>query len=494
MKKVYTFIILCTAFICTLSFCPVSAFQEDSFTGSQYEQIGSLGLGHLISDGQISELDFSNGSGDTSFLVALGKAIVTKDPTYVLEYGLDWAKDQALSQLYALNNWFADNFPRLYDFFTGSSHLYTYNPMPLETRKDFTHLLDDRVTTPDPVQPNPDVNYALYLELLNGKVWNSNDSIADFWLSNFNRNSSNIQNSNFVLDADPNMLSWISYNMILTPNSWNSRNEKSVSILNYSYYLMNRVIGCDPITIYINQVPDTSTYVATCSNIDLKRCFYNTNTGTSQYVGQIMCNLNNNELYSIYSYGETPNTYQFQYTGSLEDCFKVVTRNFRNVDVYVNGDIWAVGNFDPDDFIIYPIGIPDNFEILSGVQGGYYYPPDSYWNLNGLVQLIKQAISEYGVISISDIAPLIVDINGVQAVRTTNVARTDYDNLISEQYSVYPDESVLQVPAVVLDNGEIISFVATSSGSDLIPDDIMLVLCAGGLLTLIGLLINRMLE
>lgn len=494
MKKVYSLFIICTVFICTLSFCPVSAFQEDSFTDSQYEQIGSLGLGHLISDGQIDELDFSGGTGQVGFLIALGKSIVTKDPTYILEYGLNWATAKAQEILQSLEDWFSLNFPDLYEFFTGVKTEIKYSPMPLETRRGFTQLLKDRVEEEEPITPTPNDNYLIYIELLNGKSRNVTGFQSDFFFGNYDRTSS-LTEGYGSYDADPNNYSFVAFNRTYDPSYYN---DSYYAYYNISFYIddryrMSKFYTSEPITIYINQVEGTNTYIMTSSNFDFKKPFYY--DGTSYFDGSLSYNPGNGKYWltpgNITSY---PTVQSFQYTGSLTNCFKVLCINFRNVDVVVNGDIWALGNFSSDDSIIYPIGLPDNFEILSGVQGGYYYPPDSYWNLDGLVQLIKQAITEYGIISISDIAPLIVDINGVQAVRTTNVARTDYDNLISEQYSVYPGDDVLQVPSVVLDNGEIISFVASSSGSDLIPDDIMLVLCAGGLLLLIGYMINRMLE
>lgn len=492
MKKVYTLFIICTVFICSLSFCPVSAFQEDSFTDSQYEQIGSLGLGHLISDGQIDELDFSGGTGKVDFLIALGKSIVTKDPTYILEYGLNWATAKAQEALNSLEDWFSYNFPDLYEFFTGVKTEIKYHPMPLETRKAWTHLLKDRVETPDPVVPDPDINYLQYINLINGHNDYKLGKSADFFMAHYSYPSSSLD-TDVYFEGDPNRFSFIRQEYTYSP----TLNGSDLPITNFvednnQTHYSRSVYACDPITVYING--SDNNYVLTTSLLDPKKIFYN-GYGTAYFDGSFTYYKTNNRWRIGYGrFTSYPNLPTFSYTGTLENCFIILALNFRNIDIYVNGDIWAVGSYDPDDSLIYPIGIPDNFEILNGVQGGYYYPPDSYWNLDGLVQLIKQAISEYGVVSISDIAPLIVDVNGVQAVRTTNIARTDYDNLISEQYSVYPDDTVLQVPSVVLDNGEIISFVATFSGSDLIPDDIMLVLCGGGILLLIGYMINRMLE
>jgi len=491
MKKVYTAIILCTLFVYTLSFYPVSAFQENSFSDSQYEQIGSLGLGHLISDGQVSELDFSSGSGDTSFLIALGKSIVTKDPTYVLEYGLEWATDKALALLQSLQNWFMEQFPDLYEFFSGEAIRHQYHPMPLETRKNFTRLLKDRVDVPDPIVPNPDANYAQYIELINGTNLNIVGSVADFFTGRYNVLSSNIT-SPATLQLDP-----LEYTII--PSSWNyniSYYPRQGSFCYYSspnYYLSTSYC-VEPITIYINNTG--SNYIITTSSFDVKKSVYVPRENRQYFDFSMFYELNNDTWYisAGYQFTDQPTITSFQYQGSLEDCFKVIACNFRNVDIYVNGNIWAVGHFTSDDSNIFPIGIPDNFEILSGVQGGYYYPPDSYWNLDGLVQLIKQAITEYGVININDIAPLIVDVNGVQAVRTVNIARTDYDNLISEQYSIYPSEFTgLKAPDFD-QYKNVTKFISSEAGSNLIPDDIFVFLGGCGILLLIGFLINRMLE
>lgn len=250
--------------------------------------------------------------------------------------------------------------------------------------------------------------------------------------------------------------------------------------------------ACEPITIYLNNVPDSNQYILTTSLLDPKKII---NYQGSLYFDFSVSKFDNGKYLFSYGYNSLyPDLSTFQTQNTLENCFKIITLNFRNVDIIVDGNLWSKGHYDPDDSLIYPIGIPDNFEIYNGVQGGYYYPDPSFWDLQGLVNLIKQAISDYGVVSISDIEPLIIDVNGQPAVRVTNVSRTDYDNLIGEQYFIYPDSEIFQVPIEITDNAEVIRYLATSSGTDLIPEDIVLVLSAGGLLLLIAYLINRMLE
>ena len=504
MKKVLIFSIFICALLVVFPCSPGKAYQMDlsNLTNSQLEDIGSLAMGYMITNGDAEELDFSNGDQDVGFLKALGLTIVTEDPTYIIGYGLNWADQKAKALLQTLKDWVENNLTWLYDGWYGTEHKVEYHsPGVSRFSKNFKDLLKDRVTAPDPVTPNPDVNYAVYLNLLNGTNFFTSGIMADFWFNNYQKNV-DTNYGNMDIDGPPSMFSFIRTDWNYFVNQYDDYSHRGGLLCYYDSrayhptYQINNCYACEPITLYINSI-DNITFTLTCSNCDPKKVFYTKNNLQPYFIGNIQY-FSDQSAYDIHAgtlIDTYPNVTSFLFTGTLEECFKIACMNFLNVDVYVNGNLWTTGNFDPDDSIIYPIGIPDSFEVLGGgVQGQYNYPTNTYWDLDGLRALIKQAIEDADVVTYSDIAPLIVDVNGQQAVATVNIHRTDYDLIVDEQYIIHPNGNNVFVVPDLSDYTDVTSMIATEGGTSLIPSDIKVVLGAFGIILLVGYLINRMLE
>ena len=450
---------------------------DDMPTSSQYEMLGAYALSSLITSGEATELDFSDYTeSDTSFLIDLGEAIFTGDWSGLAEDGLEWLGDTADSVYDSykeyVSQWKADHLGIMYsDWFPDERISIDYSDgeaLAKPLRELFTPRGDNNPT------PNPDINYAGYLNNING---------SGFWWKDY---PNNIAGNGFGLRNPPS----INY-------SWfNSPSDNGIPFYETSGLVLYLYNNSNILTINLTSVDGTYYFNYSFNSFAINGGFNVNNNGNKPATyGRIQVN----GKYFIGVYPQSTN-YEFHWSvsGSLEHCLQYCQNHFRNVNIYVDGVPWSIiDNNEPT----YPIVIPGQLTIYNNQPLEYSFPPDTHINLPDLTNIIRNAINSSGVVMWSDIADVFIDVNGQTAVAVTKIVRNDYDNLYMEQYP-YPAMLVGMTEQTkfnehLLDNSHaylspINTVVENTIG--VLPSELVSVLAIGAILTIFAVIINRLLE
>lgn len=357
--------------------------------------------------------------------------------------------------------------------------------------KDF---LDQYEVSDNIINTNPDINYLTYISIINGSTFNYQYYLSDNWISSLS-NSNLANNSQYTFTAPLNSVSYYqrSNNSL---SYWNNSNYKNGYIASFydsdqSYSIHATTLS--PLSIYINLQNDI--YYVTTSTMNNVSICKDINSNNSIYEFRTYYYPNNLkfEYYLNGSYNQLNNLSFYYNSTSLEDCFKVLAMNFRNVNIYVNGDPWSIITQPPE-----PIQIGGNTYITgTDTPINYGYPNGAWFDPAYLLHLLEEIdFNTKHTLSWVDIAPAFFDDNDQMALYTILVHRNDYDNLVLEQYGTnrLTQNKGLLFPKSELEPYTETSSFITQSSISLIPNDILLILGGCGVLILIAFLINRLLE
>lgn len=482
MKRVICSIL---AFIfITLNILPsVTVFADDGYTDSQLADIGTIMLSNLITSGEATEIDFSDytDSNGLDFLIALGELAVTGDTTGLIEFGLDWLGGE-LSNAYdnfiwSIREWEHDIAPDLYDFWYNGTEF----EIDVNKNQGFSKPLRELLTPRggDEIIPNPDENYRSYINKMNG-----NQAGGFFWINaneRFYYNPYTFQFINFPLNSVSYYKSYY--------NSFGS----------YSYSVSDIEVS-NILTLYINSIDNS--YIGSITNISgslpsVIITDYNINRDwfSISYSGQDgYINYFNAGVGLSINAGRVL-TYQ---DSSLSNVFSFFADRFRNINIIVDGNPWAIVNYISPT---YPIVIPNTLTIFNDQPLQYTFPEPTYLDIPNLKTLITNAINNSTVIKWDDIDDYFVDVNGTPSLPVLQMVRNDYDNMYMEQYP-YPATIIglkdpLKFNEHLLDNSQgylspVVEVVENTV--DVLPMEIVGVLAIGAILTIFALIINRLLE
>lgn len=453
----------------------IFADDNSGYTDSQYADIGTLMLTSLISSGEATELDFSDYTENDSldWLISFGELAVTGDPTGLIEQGMDWLGGE-LSDTYNeliedIREWQHEIAPDLYDlWFNGSKYEFKL----VQNQNISKPLL--KLLTPDHSDDSPIIPSDLqtYLDIINKRDYND---VRTFWFWETNPSSDAYRDNIMVSDR-----SWF------TPgNNLINLSGKDNSLLCFKNNIQN---------IYINSINDTYNCSFYWSNDSIRSPSY----GGTFWWGRTPQTVNGID-YLQYRTSSSSYFLNFSHSGSLNQIFNALKDHVKNVNIYVDNELWAsVGSSSPS----YPIVIPNQLTVLNDLPAVYDFPTPTYYNLNGLKTLLVNAINSSNIVTWQDIDDYFVDINGVQALPVVQIYRNDYDNMYIEQYP-YPAKLIgMQDPLTfnehLLDNqyGQYIRPIVNVADNtlDVLPSEIKWVLGIGVILSIFALIINRLLE
>lgn len=475
MKRALSLFVVITVIVYySIPFINVKATTQDE----AYQYVGTVALTNLILSGQSTALDFSNnggGSGFLDFVKDLGYSLTTEDWTAMIPYGIDVAETVG-SAIWDACTW---GYQYFISVINDKNNVNGKDVIPIiQNGMDlFSQGVANILNSQGNDEPYiPPVDYIQYIDhIMNNQMWQG---------LNYSNNL---------------RYSWETYSFLWCTASWGTLLE---SYSGGYFYGSTSDIGfmpCQPLEVYVNEV-NGSWYIthSTVSPMAPDCKIYQNNNPVWGDYGR--ANLSSN-TWSLNGIQNISNLYSFNYFWwvkpsyiSLESAF-VDLRNFvSHVTIYVNGVKWSDATSGNN---YYPISLGDQLKIYNDYPAQYVYPTPSYYDLDGLYNLIINAINDSDVITYQDIEPFILDVNGQQAVATVHIVRTDYDNLISEQYPIFPTSQTgtLNLPVEMLEEHfEDMQYILNEAGANLIPDDIAYVICGCGVILLIGYLINRMLE
>lgn len=353
------------------------------------------------------------------------------------------------------------------------------------------------------IETYPEVNYLPYIELINGTSFNYQWNLTDNWftsISSYNYNS-------YVIDGNPKDYSYIIYdtyisggnnvNRFRTLNEWNNNGNRYIA--NYSSNIQRytgRFLFYNHINIYINKV--NNVWQCTTSTLTYNPLYKNSINNHPIYGTVLNYDSVNNAVTSFAPLNNPVNNVTWQANcNTLEDCFKLIAMNFRNVNVYVDGIPWTIITQPPD-----PIKLGGDTYITDTNTPVYYdFPDGTLFDPNAFAAIMRQLIDLNNTgnaitIQLDDVLESFTDEYGVTAQYVVNVVRNDYDDLISEQYGNY---ALTNIKGINYPNEQIQPYTSTmayvtNESTNLIPNDILIVLAGTGVLILFAFLINRMLE
>lgn len=478
MKKLISFFSVLT--ILTLYVVPFLSVSATTLTESQLNgYIGALALSELVLGGQASSIDIHTdgwGTGDQYFLETLGECIKDRDYDSLGEFGIDLVREALKStDMNIAESWYWQVFQQGQDLINvdGKECLQLITDSLALVPASMKDILSGYVEE-EPYQPPAD--YTQYIDhIMNNQMWQG------------------LNYSNNLRYA------WETYSFLWCTASWGNLLETYSG--GYFYGSTDNIgfMPCEPLEIYVNEV-NGSWYIthSTVSPMAPDCKIYQNNNPVWGDYGKAQFS---NNVWALNALQNISNLYSFNYFWwvkpsyvSLESAF-VDLRNFvSHVTIYVNGNKWTDATAGNNQ---YPLDFGDIMTLYNEYPTMYYYPSPSYIDIDGLYQMILDAINNSDIITYNDIKPFILDINGQEAVATVNIVRTDYDRLIEEQYPIYitKDNAQLQQPLDLLEESkDYIQYIANNAGSDLIPEDILQVISVCGIVILVGYLINRMLE
>lgn len=233
---------------------------------------------------------------------------------------------------------------------------------------------------PDNPTPNPDPAYLTYLDYINKHdLLPNTQSYFWFW------NSTDANGLSFYPTTD---YTWV----LNTGRTFQS----------YSYQ-SGGVIAFPIQTINILTNPNDNSHYYSFSGTGSQPAIEFTNYGYQDY--------------GVRKYTDRWNispTCSYSYAGSLADCLSHISNYFKNVNIYVDGEPWAIVS-EP----IIPTTITPEFpdavggEDLPTTTWPVYKPREPYYtNVPGMLQAIEDAIADDGKLDIDDLKPYLTDENG----------------------------------------------------------------------------------
>lgn len=476
MKRVICSIL---AFIfITLNILPsVNVFADDGYTDSQLADIGTIMLSNLITSGEATELDFSDNTtiNGTDFLKALGKLAITGDTTYLEENGFDWISDIPLVEdiIWKIREWQYNISPDLYNLW------YNDGKWEIDVTKNqgFTKPLRELLTPRDgdDVVPQPNPDYADYINYINGSLLSPSNFDYDSMFGNYYRSyyrpfgSIMASSNNNFYSVNVGSSVWIEtvFQNIIDIYIFSNNDIYSFTINNENIYKYNWVASSSGSRSDIGLwTKDTNNYI----------------NGRSSPIGS--------------PYISTFNGYS--YSGSLLQVFNVLRQRFKNINIYVDGVPWSIISSNIPN---YPIVIPNTLTIFNDQPLQYTFPEPTYLDIPNLKTLITNAINNSTVIKWDDIDDYFVNVNGTPSLPVIQMIRNDYDNMYMEQYP-YPATIIglkdpLKFNEHLLDNSQgylspVVEVVENTVG--VLPMEIVGVLAIGAILSIFALIINRLLE
>lgn len=326
------------------------------------------------------------------------------------------------------------------------------------------NILEHRSDDNSNPSPSPDINYLPYLDEINKHDCQEN-SQRYFWFYNAPAYNTAGDHNTIINPYVPTT----NYSWVLNTGS---------TFYNYSYQ-SGGCIAFPIISLYI--VSNNDTYSFSFSG-----------TGNSPAI-----EFSN---YNYSSFGARPYaqrwnisaTCNYSYSGTLQNTLEYICYYFRNVNIYVDGVPWSIVSQETLPTInIYP------GYVLQGTDYPmqYYFPEPPQFDYQRMIDIIKHALLQYGVIQWEDIADVFVDVNGQTAVAVLEMHRNDYDVLYDEQY-----------PGIALPNrfnthlldtshqylSPVVQTVEETTG--VLPGEIKGALAIGMMLTIFACLIHRLLE
>lgn len=476
--------------------------EEVEYTQNQLQDVGAWFIGERLLEGAIENFDFSNlptGVTADDFLADLGAIVVEGNPDPLLD-DLGQAADDIWNSIeLELNSWSADdawNFAK--DFFYTLWYDVPSSPSlpPLANvfgiAADVLEAsgVDKLLQFANSEIPTPEPNYLTYLELINGKSRNYQYFESDFFWHDYNYNPNDLGFINFV--GNPSDFSFVLHNYYPQLSWFNNYDYISNYISFYNNYYKTAVLQvCDILDVNIISNNDNYSFLITPSNFH--NCFYYYMDGEQNlhYSGIIEYN-NGSYNFSVDRFSQ-PNTSSFGYTGTLEDCFKMLSMYIRNCNIFVDGVLWSSAT-PPDN----PIASLDltypNYEPAK-----YTYPDGTSVDWNRLYTIIYNAVHDGIVLDFGDLEDCFVDVNGQTAIATLGLVRNDYDNLVDEQFNMVPYPrfnnnlwltNLAEEMTEPAQNGVAI----IENAYNIFPLPLQKALLFAGALLLFGLLIRRFLE
>lgn len=467
MKKILIFLI---AFLCILPFSSVSAFSYTGIDLAFAETVGSYALSDMILDGSVSDISFDDVTqqGDYTFLQALGLGILTGDWSALGLYGFDFLTGKVDSFLSSIDNWIYTNLPDLYLWWSGGSPpgYFEVNPN-FQSRGlgyNLFNTLSKGVSDSIVVQPDPDFSFVSHIN----EVYFSEDSSGSSKVDFYNSTCYEYNNPHPVIQGF-NPIRATAYFVRSSPTYHTT-----------GYWQYGQLCAYQPLTInvYTDSSDGSASVIYSTTQLSAftpngNSCFYYWAWGTHSLMQQ---------LYSgSLNYASS---WQTSFDG-LSTAINYIYSHFANIDLYVNGTPWVLR-----DSPSFPIDLNGLLTLLNSQPAQYYYPPDIYIDLTGLTTAIKNAISNHLTIDFPYIDDFIVDVNGQKAVAVVNFQRSDYDNLISEQYPFdvrfYTDDEYL----TDIENGVTI----LNNSSSVFPSRLFNTFLYCAVILLFGLIIRRLIE
>lgn len=310
------------------------------------------------------------------------------------------------------------------------------------------------------VTPTPDPNYLQILDVINGngtQIIQKYDN-SGLWVGGFNNNS------------------YVLYSLIDVENasmSWNANQVQTSEIID------------------INIISNNGSYSFIASSRPVQHCnqkaYYN--WAPVSYT-TIVYNYNDIGVIS----GQHNSVISRSRNTSLQNCLYFISNNFKNVNIYVDGVAWSIvgdsnnPTLDIDGFLkIFGNDNPLQYELKPNTQIDY----------DQLYQVIYNAIRDNLPISQGDInyydshdtiySPTIINNYGEEEGDESDLIDTILD------YAVIPkfDTAIATPMRQALTNGVIIM---NNSITNVIPDEILLILGACFFLLLFAVVINRMIK
>lgn len=246
----------------------------------------------------------------------------------------------------------------------------------------------------DAPEANPDPNYISYINTINGD--DDINGLDFFWKSYTDFPITGV-NLSGIMNQDLSNYSWMVANL----------NNNIVPSANSS----NVCEAFDIFDIYITS--SNGLYSFSNSNLYSKVIPYNNSVTDNKYPSQF-------RFYSTYinaSYWNTnPNASNNRSISrsnqTLEQCFQYLANKVRNVNIYVDGVLWAAaGKTAPTITPEFPDAVggedlPTTTWPISKPRAPYYT------SVPGMLQAIEDAIEGDGVLDIDDLKPYLTDENG----------------------------------------------------------------------------------
>ena len=307
----------------------------------------------------------------------------------------------------------------------------------------------------DEPQPEPDIDYLSYINRINKRDLTDNST---FWFYNCSEYWNQVRNNAFPVIN----YSWVTYS-------------NDLSTIFGSSYVTPYMYPCELMSLYIFSNNDTYSFsvnVTSFPNFVTNQYNMFWKYGYIEYI---------NNTYTINglgqgSYTPTPITNTFSYTGTLAQCLEYIAQHFKNVNIYVDGDLWSyVGNNTNYSLQIYndtvsPVATNDYGYVHWVYDYEIFFRIDRIWDI---LQDILDNMDNGGstIIRWPDIDDVIVDVDGQPAVAVK--IYTPDSNIDEEYWSKYGPLVPVFIPLAtpVINDSDILLIASTPMSA--LPNDLL---------------------